>query len=204
MWAERLHEFVTLFLVINPIAAIPVFLVLCGSLDTASQRKVAFAAVLISFAILVFFMFAGTFLLTQMNVPIRAFQISGGIVLFIVALEMLRAVDQPKPAVAQSPVSLAVYPLAVPKIAGPGAMLTITLLTDDDRADLPQRLATVGVLVAVMVITLVLLLASGPIARWIGTAVVSVISRVMGLLLAALAVSMVLAAVADWLSLPKL
>ena len=83
-------------------------------------------------------------------------------------------------------------------------MLTVVLLTDDDRFNLPGQMITVGVLAAVLGISFLILLAAGPISRLIGTAGVSVISRVMGMLLAALAVSMVLSAVGDWLNLPKL
>jgi multiple antibiotic resistance protein len=100
--------------------------------------------------------------------------------------------------------ALAVYPLAIPKIAGPGAMLTVVLVTDDDRLNLAGQLTTVGVLALVLVVTLLILLAAVPISRLIGTAGVSVISRVMGMLLAAMAVALVLGAVGDWLNLPKL
>ena len=100
--------------------------------------------------------------------------------------------------------SLAVYPLAIPKIAGPGAMLTVVVLTDDDRFNLIGQLSTVGVLAAVMVLQFIILLAAGPITWLIGIAGVSVISRVMGMLLAALAVTLVVSALGDWLSLPKI
>jgi len=100
--------------------------------------------------------------------------------------------------------ALAVYPLAIPKIAGPGAMLTAVLVTDDDRFNLAGQMATVGMIALVLLAALLILLAAGPISRLIGTAGVSVISRVMGMLLAALAVTLVLGAVSDWLSLPKL
>jgi multiple antibiotic resistance protein len=83
-------------------------------------------------------------------------------------------------------------------------MLTVILLTDDDRFDLAGQLVTVGTIVVVLFITLVLLLAAGPIARLVGTAVIGVISRVSGLLLAAVAVTLVLSALGDWLGLPKL
>lgn len=100
--------------------------------------------------------------------------------------------------------AIAVYPLAIPKIAGPGAMLTIILLSDDDRFDLVGKTTTVGMLALVLAIQFVVLLAAAPIIRVIGTTGANVIGRVMGMLLAALAVGMVLTAVGDWLNLPKL
>jgi multiple antibiotic resistance protein len=155
--------------------------------------------------VLVFFVFAGAILLEHMGISIRAFAISGGILLFVVALDMVRG-QSPSSAQGkeQDSMALAVFPLAIPKIAGPGAMLAVILLTDDDRFNLPGRMMTVGRLALVLVIAFLLLLAAGPLTRLIGTAGVSVISRVMGMLLAALAVTLVLSAVSDWLSLPKL
>jgi multiple antibiotic resistance protein len=177
---------------------------LAGPLDQATQRKIALRAVIVAFAVLVFFVVAGDFILRQVNIPIRAFQIAGGIVLFLVALDMVRGDGHATGGPESDKLALAIYPLAIPKIAGPGAMLTVILLTDDDRFNLTGQLATVGVLAAVLAIQLLILLAAGPILRVTGQAVAGVIGRVMGLLLAALAVSIVLTALGDWIGLPKL
>jgi multiple antibiotic resistance protein len=207
-WQQRFSEFVTLFLVVNPFGPLPTFLTMAARLDPPAQRKLALGAAVISFAVLVFFVFAGALLLRQVGIPIRAFQISGGIVLFLVGLEMIRgqsyAAAEGAGMAAQTPFARAVYPLAVPLIAGPGAMLTVVLLTDDDRYNLPGQLTTVAIIALVMVIQFVILLAAGPIARLIGTVGVSVVGRVMGMLLTALAVSLVLSALGDWLGLPKI
>ena len=204
-WQQHLSEFVTLFFVINPFAVLPVFVTRVAKLEPSAQRKVAWRATLVAFAVLAFFDFAGTFLLGKMGVPIRAFQIAGGIVLFLIALEMIRGESHDSPDNQErSLMALAVYPLAIPKIAGPGAMLTIILLSDDDRFDLVGKTTTVGMLALVLGIQLMVLLAAAPIIRVIGTTGASVIGRVMGMLLAALAVGMVLTAVGDWLNLPKL
>jgi multiple antibiotic resistance protein len=206
MWWERhFSEFVTLFLVINPFGVLPAFLTVANGLDARAQRRLAASAVLIAFAVLVFFMIAGDFLLYHMGVPTRAFQISGGIVLFLIALEMIRgdahAVEH---VTAEGQLALAIYPLAIPKIASPGAMLAAMFLTDDDRFNLVGMIATIGVLALVLAIQFAVLLASGPILRLIGTTGASVIGRIMGMLLAAFAISMVLDAVAKWLNLPAL
>src|SRR5262245_32873581 len=126
-WQRHLSEFVTLFLVVSPFVALPVFLAATAGLEPAAQRKVAFAAVAIAFAVLIFFIFAGAFLLAQMGIPIRAFQIAGGIVLFLIALDMIRGdMSASDPGSArQNPLAIAVYPIAIPKIAGPGTMLTV-------------------------------------------------------------------------------
>jgi multiple antibiotic resistance protein len=204
MWQERLNEFVTLLLVVNPIAVLPVFVAVVGALDLAEQRKVALYASAVSFVILVFFVYAGGFLLRSMGISLTAFQISGGLVLFTVAAAMVRG-DIFTPSVGTAdPFALAVYPISIPKIAGPGAMLTIVLLTDDDRFNRLEQLATIGVLLAVMAIQLAVLLLAGTISRLVGAGGVAVVTRVMGVLLAALAVNMVLTATAAWLGLPSL
>jgi multiple antibiotic resistance protein len=203
-WQQRLSEFVTLFLVINPFGALPTFMEIAETLDPRAQRKLALSATVISFAVLVFFVLAGAFLLAEMGISIRAFQISGGILLFVIALDMIRGQTLTGHGKEQGSMALAVYPLAIPKIAGPGAMLTVVLVTDDDRLNPTGQLMTVGLLAMVLVVTLLILLAAGPISRLIGAAGVSVISRVMGMLLAAMAVALVLGAVGDWLGLPKL
>lgn len=206
MWQERLSEFVTLLVVINPMAAVPIFLMVAVGLEAPQQRKIALYAVLVSFGVLLFFIAAGGFLLKYMGVAMRAFQIAGGMVLFIFAVTMVIG-DMRPPAAGSAggnAFARAVYPLAIPKIAGPGAMLTVMVLTDDDRFNVVEQSMTVGVVGIVLVIQLVVLLLAAPISRRIGEGGTNIIGRVMGMLLAAMAVNIVLSTTADWLSLPKL
>ena len=205
MWQERLSELVTLFIVVNPVAALPVFLAVTRGFDAAAQRKVAFVAVLASFAVLVLFIIGGGFVLERLGISLRSFQIAGGIILFLVALDMVRGVAYaPAAGGADKATDIAIYPLAVPKLAGPGTMLTVVLLTDDHRFDIVQLSLTTGVLAVVLAITLGVLLLAAPISRLIGDAGASIISRVMGMILVALAVHTVLSAFGAWLGLPKL
>ena len=206
MWQERLSEFVMLFAVVNPFGVLPAFLAVTGGLTAATQRRIAVVAVLVSFAVLFFFIVAGGFLLQHMGISSRAFQIAGGIVLFVVALEMVRgeshvSVFGPGTGSAHA---LAIYPIAIPKIAGPGTMLAIVLLVDDDRYDIVERALTAAALALVLALTLVILLAAGPISRAIGETGANVIGRVMGIILAALAVNTILTALGSWVGLPPL
>ena len=204
MWQERLNEFVVLLLVINPFEILPSFLAVTGSLDGRTRARLAALATMIAFVVLVFFLFAGGFLLKEMHVPIRAFQIAGGVVLFLVALDMIRGNDHSAGTdISTYGMKLAVYPIAIPKIAGPGAILAVTVLTDDDRFNLAEQMATAMTLALVLVVVFLMLLAS-PITWIIGATGARVIGRVMGMLLAALAVTLVLTAMGEWLSLPKL
>lgn len=206
MWQERLSEFVTLFIVVNPISALPVFVAVAGGFDAATQRKVALVAVLASFAVLVLFIIGGGFVLEKMGISLRSFQIAGGIILFLVALDMVRGASYGPPAGAAGDhaTSVAIYPIAVPKIAGPGTMLTVVLLTDDHRFDVVQLSQTTAVLAVVLAITFVVLWLAGPISRLIGAAGTNIVSRVMGMILVALAVHTVLSAFGSWLNLPPL
>jgi multiple antibiotic resistance protein len=204
MWQERLSEFVTLFVVVNPFGVLPAFLAAAGGLPAATQRRIAITAVIVSFAVLLFFIVAGGFLLQNMGISARAFQIAGGIVLFVVALEMVRGethLDVLGPGTGSAH-RLAIYPIAIPKIAGPGTMLAIVLLVDDDRYDVVERSLTAGVLASVLALTLVILFLAGPISRVIGQTGASVIGRVMGIVLGALAVNTILTALGSWVGLP--
>jgi len=204
MWADRLADFVTLFLVVNPIGVMPAFMAAVETMDRPAQRRTAVRAAVIAFFVLLFFMFAGNFLLTQMGVSVRAFQIAGGIVLFMIALDMIRHDDHPADHAGGDGMAVAIYPIAIPKIAGPGAMLAVMLLIGDDRALSLEQLATVGVLALVMAITLIVLLLAMPLSRLIGHAGIGITERVMGFFLLALAVNTILTTLVEWLSLPRL
>jgi multiple antibiotic resistance protein len=210
MWEERLSEFVTLFIVINPFGVLPAFLATTGGVAGHAQRRIAATAVLVSFVVLLFFIVAGGFVLEKMGVSLRSFQIGGGIILFLIALEMVRgeshapAESEPASGHHHGLTALAIYPLAIPKIAGPAAMLAVVLLTDDHRFQFGELAMTTGVLAVVLVITLGVLLTAGPISRLIGVSGASVISRVLGMILVALAVQTILTGFGDWLGLPKL
>jgi multiple antibiotic resistance protein len=196
---------VTLFLVVNPFEVLPSFIALAGSFNKKAQRKLALKAVLVAFVFLVFFVIAGNFVLDHMGVSVRAFQIAGGLVLFLVALDMIHGVQHSGPDTTDAEHQvLAIYPLAFPKIAGPGAIVTVILLTDDDRSNILGQFATIGVIALVLAIQFLVLLGAAPITRWLGHTGTAVIGRIMGLLLATLAVSMVLTALGEWLNLPAL
>ncbi|TMI99987.1 MAG: MarC family protein [Alphaproteobacteria bacterium] len=206
MWQERLSEFVTLFIVVNPFSALPMFLAVTQGFDAPTRRRVALIAVLVSFGVLVCFIIGGGFVLEKMGISLRSFQIAGGIILFLVALDMVRGASYAPPTAANADQasSVAIYPLAIPKLAGPGTMLTVVLLTDDHRFDVVQLSLTTAVLAVVLIVTLLVLSLAAPIARLIGDAGISIISRVMGMILVALAVHTVLSALGSWLNLPPL
>src|SRR5262249_51775622 len=169
------------------------------------RRQVAFTAILVALALLVFFVIGGNLLLRSVGIAVHAFQIAGGIILFLVALEMIQGrISTSADAKEGSPQALAIYPLAFPLIGGPGSFITVIFLTDDDRYNFWGQFVTVGVVASVLAIQFAILLSATALARAIGSSGVSVIGRIMGMLLAAMAVGMVLTAVGQWLNLPVL
>ncbi|PZQ83442.1 MAG: MarC family transcriptional regulator [Ancylobacter novellus] len=204
--SERIQEFVTLWVVIDPLGTLPVFLAVTATLDAANRRKAAVVSVVVSFGVMLFFAMAGHWLLRAMDVSIESFQIAGGIVLFLFALTMIHGTshgDANAPA-ETNPVEIAIYPLAIPSIASPGAMLAAVVLTDNARQNLPDLSLTIVIFVLVLLVTLAIMLAASSLSRLIGRGGASVISRVMGMILAALAVDLVLSATSTWLHLPPI
>lgn len=193
-----LSAFATLFVVIDPPGCAPIYAGLTKGAAQVHQRAMAIRAVMIASAILLVFALVGEVLLRTLGISLNAFRIAGGIMLFIIAIEMVferrqeRREDRAEK-VRQTPEveDVSVFPMAMPMIAGPGSIATIMLLVS--RAEGPGQTAAVfGALALVLVITLVALLAAGPLMRLLGAKIESVITRLLGVLLAALAIQFVI------------
>jgi multiple antibiotic resistance protein len=203
-WDIALKEFITLWVVIDPIGTIPVFLAVTAGLSATQQRSIALRSTLIAGLILLFFIIGGQVLMEGLNIHLEAFQIAGGIILFLFATTMI--FGDGKPATEQKQFDgnishLAVFPLAMPSLASPGAMLSVVMLTDNHRYSLEQQAVTAVMMATVMICTVALLLLANPIQRVIGTAGASIISRVMGLILASVAVDNILHALNSYFQL---
>lgn len=194
---DHLAVFIYFLAVVDPIGTVPVFLAVTGAYAAAERRKIAFIAFLASTLILLFFIVAGELILTAMKIPLEAFQVAGGIILFLFALTMIFGESKPDQEVklATRGKETAIFPLAVPSIASPGAILAAVLLTENARYDLWEQTQTALMLFAVLVLTLVLMLAASWIHRLIGSGGASLISRVMGLILASVATANTLAGI---------
>ncbi|MDE8033717.1 MarC family protein [Actinobacillus equuli] len=193
-------QFVVLWAVIDPIGSIPVYLAKTIGLPIEDRRKIARNAVVISAGILMFFLVGGQMLLEAMQIPLAAFQAAGGLVLLLFSLTMIFGESKPEQEmkIKASISELAVYPLAVPSIASPGAMMAIVLLTDNHRFSLVDQVITAGIMLSVLAITYLFLLAANRIQHFIGNAGAAIISRVMGLILASVAINNLLVGVRDF------
>jgi len=200
-------QFMTLLAVLDPISHTSLFLSVTGGLDRAERRKAALIAVPVAFVILVVFAVIGQYALAAMNISLISFQIAGGIILLIFALSMTLGDKGPAAAAeagASDAASVAVYPLAVPIIAGPGAMLAIVILMDNNRLTFVEQVETVAMLALNMLILLGLFLSGDAVSRLIGRHGANVLRRVMGIVLAALSINLILEAMAKWLRLPAI
>ena len=194
--AQILQEFITLWVVIDPIGTLPVFIAVTAGMSAHQRRAVAVRAVIVSFVVLTLFIVLGQVVLDALGLALPAFQIAGGIVLFLFALTMIFGHSKPENEIAEAERvrQTSVFPVAIPSIASPGAMLTVVILTDNDRFAIAHQAVTTALMALVLAVTLAILLAASPLLRVIGTTGAAVISRVMGMLLAAVAVDAVLRA----------
>ena len=199
--AELIGIFIFFFAVIDPIGTVPVFIAVTSHYSEKTKRKIAITATLVSALVLIFFAVAGEVILTLIEIPLPAFQISGGIVLFLFAMSMIFSLSKPEQEIEMAEKShqeTAIFPLAVPSIAGPGPMLAAVLLTDDSRYNFMQQFQTILIMLSVLVIVMILMLAAARIHRIIGSGGASVISKVMGMILASVAAESVLDGIKDY------
>ncbi len=193
--AFLISAFATLFVVIDPIGLAPIFIALTHGSDAKHRRAIAVRACLIAAIVLCLFAFLGEQVLGFIGISMPAFRIAGGILLFLTALDMLferrtkrredtadAEEDKPDPSV---------FPIAIPLIAGPGAIASMILLTGQAETTLGV-FAILGVMFAVLAIVLAFFLISGFVEKALGRVGITVVTRVLGMLLAALSVQFVL------------
>ena len=189
---------ITFFVVIDPPGCAPIFASLTGGAAPAHRRAMAIRSVAIASSILLFFGLFGEDLLRALGVSLEAFRIAGGIMLFLIALEMVFEKRQQRRETRANEVNatpeiedISVFPMAIPMIAGPGSIASIMLMMA--RSDgLDESLIVLGALASILVLTLVALLAAGPLMRLLGHKVEAMITRILGVILAALAAQFVI------------
>ncbi|NIY78653.1 MAG: NAAT family transporter [Rhodobacteraceae bacterium] len=195
-WQVLITAFMTLFVIIDPIGLAPLFVALTQGASAKHRRAVGLRAVLIAFVILTLFGLFGDHVLEFVGISMPAFRIAGGLLLFLTALEMLfekrskrrsEHAEHPEHQPVEDP---SVFPLATPLLAGPGAITSMILLID--QADgVPGVLLMLGVMVAVLGVCLIFFALSNVMERGLGATGINVVTRLMGMLLAALSVQFV-------------
>jgi multiple antibiotic resistance protein len=193
-----LNTFVVLFIVIDPVGVAPMFMAMTTGATPAYKRMMAINGTLLASGILLVFYFAGDALLGALGIGIPAFRIAGGTLLFLLAIDMvfarrsgLRSTTIREQREAETKQDISVFPLAFPLIAGPGALTTVLLMSSSAKGAFIFA-GTLAVLLIVLGLTLISLLYAGRILQLLGETGANVISRLFGLVLAALAVQFVL------------
>lgn len=194
-----LTAFVTFFVVIDPVAIAPLFLTLVHDSSEALRRQMALKATAIAAGVLLVFAVSGDVFLRSLGITLSALRIAGGALLFLLSIDMvlarpsgLRTTTAGEEAEATHKADIAVFPLAIPLIAGPGAITSTVLLIGRHAGDPVQQAAVMVVLFFVLVLNLGVLLAATRLMRVLGVTGVNVVTRVFGIILAALAVQFML------------
>lgn len=194
--------FVTLFVVIDPVGLAPLFIALTRGMSPAQRRSVAWRSIAIAFSLLALFGVAGDTLLGAVGIGIPAFRIAGGLLLFLTAVEMLFEKRQPRREKtmheAEALPDPTVFPLATPLIAGPGALATMILLVGQHPGDFGGQATVYLTMVVVLAICWLFFRLGGTIERLLGPTGINVVTRLLGMLLAALAVQFVLQGLRDF------
>lgn len=194
MREKLLRDFLMLWSTVDPIGTLALFAGLTAGAGAAERRRTAIRATLYALAILVGAIVLGQAILSGLGIRMISLEVAGGIILFLFGLQMIFGTAGSAGGGPETGHDLAVFPLAVPSIASPGAIMAAIVLTDNDRYGLGEQALTAGVLVVVLAATCALMLLSGPVLRILGANGAAILVRVMGMILAALSVELVLRA----------
>ncbi|WP_343344472.1 MarC family protein [Sphingomicrobium sp. XHP0239] len=195
--------FVTLFVIIDPPGNAPIFAGLTRDATAAARRRMAFRAVIVAWCILIFFAFLGEALLSALGISLAAFRIAGGIMLFIIALDMVfekrterreKRADELEGTPEAEDVSI--FPMAIPMIAGPGTIAAMLLFMANATGP-DEVMVILGAMTLVILLTLGALLSAGPLMKLLGAKVEAMITRLLGVILAALAAQFVIDGIAQ-------
>ena len=193
-----ISAFLTFFVVIDPPGCAPIFSSLTRTASAASRRAQAIRAVVVAAFILILFAAVGEGLLNALGVELSAFRIAGGIMLFAIALDMVfekrtQRREERAEKILETPEEedVSIFPMAMPMIAGPGSIATVMLLTSK-AGDWNEVAVVMGALAAVLLITMVALIAATPLLRLLGEKIEAIITRLLGVLLAAFAVQFII------------
>ncbi len=193
-----LSAFITLFVVIDPPGCAPIYAGLTKGATQVQRRNMAIRATVIAGAILLVFALFGEALLGALHIELDSFRIAGGLMLFLIALDMVfekrtQRREERAERVAATPEveDVSVFPMAMPMLAGPGAIASVMLLTSKARGT-DGTITVLAALLTVLLITMVALIAAGPLMRLFGDRVEAVVTRLLGVLLAALAAQYVI------------
>jgi multiple antibiotic resistance protein len=194
MYEFLITAFVTLFIIIDPIGLLPLFIALTQGMNKSERRGVALRALTVAFFVLAAFGLAGDALLDFVGIGMPAFRIAGGLLVFLIAVDMLferRAERREKQSEEPHKPDPSVFPLATPLVAGPGSLAAIILLASGSDGEANSVILTLVAMTGVLLFTFLLFLFANGLERLMGKTLINVVTRLLGMLLAALAVQFV-------------
>ncbi|TCK03664.1 MarC family protein [Marinobacterium mangrovicola] len=202
MTEKFIRDGLILWTTIDPIGTLAIFSALTAHMTATARRRTAIKATIYATAILFFSIVVGQLLLSAMGIRLISLQLAGGLILFLFGLKMIFG-DMNKDArkVEDAGHDIAVFPLAVPSIATPGAIMAVILMTDNHVYSIPTQIGTTLIMLAIMLVTFLLMLAAGPIIRVIGNNGSAILVKVMGMILTALSIEFVMEAlkISQWI-----
>ena len=189
-----IQAFVLYFVVIDPIGNTPIFMSITQSQNEKEKKQTAIEAVIIATIILILFSIIGQFLLSYLNVSLESFRIAGGIILFLIAIEMLfsKRLERKEQALGQTNDKLSIFPLAIPILAGPAAITSVIVIATKYQGDLISQSISLLGLGLVMLVTLIFFLLLTKSDKFINRNVTNIISRVIAIILAALSIQYII------------
>lgn len=196
------QDFLIIWTTVDPIGTLAIFTALTVGVEAQARRRIALRATLYAFFVLLAAIVLGQVILAGMGIQLISLQVAGGVILFLFGLKMIygNAEDEVSK-LTESGRDISVFPLAIPSIATPGALMAVIVLTDNHLYGIVQQGLTVAVTASILFITYLLMLCSEPILRIIGKNGATILVKVMGMLLAALSVELIMDAVGaeQWL-----
>ena len=189
-----LQYFVLYFVVIDPIGTTPLFLVVTKGLNAKDKNKVAFEGVLIATIVLLFFAFFGNYVLKYLGITFPAFTIAGGVILFLIALEMLFDIrsERKKRSINDKRDKISIFPIAIPLLAGPAAITSVILTISQAEGSYSLLIINIMCLISVMLVSFVILRVFTKFQKFINEKIINIFSRVIGIILAALSIQYIL------------
>ncbi|MGO1296396.1 MAG: MarC family protein [Vibrio sp.] len=187
------HDFLIVWATVDPIGTMALFAALTANFTAQERRKTAYRTITYAVLILIGAIVIGQLLLGAMGISLISFQVAGGVILFLFGLQMIFA-NEKKDETGEPMHDISIFPLAIPATASPGAILAVILITDNNVYTIQEQMITSATMLVVLALTLVLLLFSGGIIRIIGNGGASLLTRIMGMILAALSVEFIMEA----------
>lgn len=189
--------FIALFVIVDPVGIAPVFAGLTQGTTESHKRKMALKGTIIGTIILIFFALVGKSFLNALGISMDALRVAGGVMLFIIALEMVMEKRTERKQESAEKLDeyfedISVFPVALPLLAGPGSIATVMLLMTSYENDITAQTGVMAALALVMVITLIIFFMAGKVMNWLGPTVNAVLTRLLGVILAALAAQYIL------------